>query len=195
MLEEQLAVRPRSSHLRLECSGGQTLQGQLVRYQARSRTLLLAHQDTLSWVDLNQVVALTLVEVEPWLEELTRGQVRQSGQPAPTRLQLRREVEQLRQALGLQLIEVPWLQIPEDDQSAGHLALLLNEIASAWREISGDQLGREALEPIREIVLEPAALAGLILHQGRCRIQIAIEPEGMLAFPAGSLKKLLEKAL
>ncbi|MFN8609294.1 MAG: hypothetical protein U0931_17280 [Vulcanimicrobiota bacterium] len=195
MIEEQLAVRPRSSAVRLECSGGQTLHGEVVRYQARSRTVLLAHQGTLSWVDLDQVVAVTLVHADSWLHELTRGRVREISEPAPTRLQLRRQAEQVQKHLRLTRLEIPWSAIPEDDQSARHLQLLLKEIDESWQEIGRDEMGHAALERVREIVLEPASQSGLSIRENRCLIQIELQPEGLLGFPEHSFKKWLEKAL
>ena len=196
MLEEQLSVRPRSSAVRLECSGGQTLHGEVVRYQAQSRTVLLAHQGTLTWVDLDQVVAVTLVHAESWLQDLTRGQVRGGLEPAPTRLQLRRRVEQLVKHLQLNAFEIPWQKLPDDDQSARHLQLLFQEIDECWQQISGDPLGKKALSEVREIVLEVnSAGAGVTVEGGRCHIQMTGDPEGLLAFPPDLFKKQLEKAL
>lgn len=195
MLEEQLAIRPRSSAVRLECSGGQTLHGEVVRYQAQSRTVLLAHQGTLSWVDLNQVVAVTLVHAESWLQELTRGQVRGPQEPAPTRLHLRRQAEQLAKHLHLTSLEIPWSRLPDDDQSSRHLQLLLQELDECWQEISSDEMGRKALAGVREIALELADHSELTVQDGRCHLRVAAGPEGMLAFPPGSLRKQLERAL
>ncbi len=196
MLEEQLSIRPRSSAVRLECSGGQTLHGEVVRYQAQSRTVLLAHQGTLSWVDLNQVVAVTLVHAESWLQDLTRGQVRGPSEPAPTRLQLRRRVEQLMKHLQLTSFELPWQKLPDDDQSSRHLQLLFQEIDECWQDISSDAMGKKALSKIRAIVLEVgSASTGVEVHDSRCHIRMAGDAEGLLAFPPDSLKALLEKAL
>ncbi|MBN9413814.1 MAG: hypothetical protein J0I12_00190 [Candidatus Eremiobacteraeota bacterium] len=195
MLEEQLAIRPRSSAVRLECSGGQTLHGQVVRYQAQSRTVLLAHQGTLSWVDLNQVVAVTLVHAESWLQELTRGQVRGPQEPAPTRLHLRRQAEQLAKHLHLTSFEIPWTKLPDDDQSSRHLQLLLKELDECWLEIGADEMGKKALTGIREMVLELSDYPEIALEEGRCYLRIAAGPEGLLAFPPGSLRKQLEKIL
>ncbi|MBS2040375.1 hypothetical protein JST97_35635 [bacterium] len=195
LVEEQLAARPRSISVRLDCGGGQTLQGQVVRYQPRTRTLLLADQGRLSWVNLDQVVAITLVDVDPWLEDLTRGLVREALEPAPTRLQLRRQAEQLLQHLQLTCLTVPWSQIPEDDQSSRHLQLLLNEIQQTWQELAGDQMGREALQGVRKIVLIPSVQMHLRVEGDSALIQIEVQSEGLLAFPPGSLRRLLEKAL
>lgn len=195
MLEEQLSIRPRSSAVRLECSGGQTLHGEVVRYQAQSRTVLLAHQGTLSWVDLNQVVAVTLVHAESWLQDLTRGQVRGQMEPAPTRLQLRRLVEQLAKHLKLSSFEVPWQKLPDDDQSARHLQLLFQEVDETWQQLLGDEMGREALAGVREIALELSSQPSVTLAKGRCTIHLAADPEGLLAFPPNSFKQHLEKAL
>jgi hypothetical protein len=196
MLEEQLSVRPRSSAVRLECSGGQTLHGEVVRYQAQSRTVLLAHQGTLSWVDLTQVVAVTLVHAESWLQDLTRGQVRGNSEPAPTRLQLRRRVEQLVKHLQLNSFDIPWQKLPDDDQSSRHLQLLFQEIDECWQQISDDEMGRKALSKVRKIVLEVGTgSSGVVVQGSSCQIRIAGDSEGLLAFPPDSFKKLLGKAL
>ncbi len=195
MLEEQLSVRPRSSAVRLECNGGQTLHGEVVRYQAQSRTVLLVHQGTLSWVDLNQVVAVTLVHAESWLQELTRGQVRGPLEPAPTRLQLRRLVEQLTKHLQLTRFEVPWSKLPDDDQSARHLQFLLEELDECWQQISADDMGKKALAAIREITLEFGNSPEVLIQDNGCIVRMASGPEGLLAFPPDLLKKQLEKAL
>jgi len=196
MLEEQLAERPRSSAVRLECSGGQTLHGEVVRYQAQSRTVLLSHQGTLSWVDLTQVVAVTLVHAESWLQELTRGQVRGVQEPAPTRLQLRRRADQLAKHLLLTRLEIPWAQLPDDERSAHHLHIVLQEIDECWELISRDEMGRKALATIREVSLEFSEGAGqVVVEQGQCRILVGAGADGLVAFARGDLKKQLESAL
>lgn len=196
MLEEQLAERPRSNAVRLECSGGQTLHGEVVRYQAQSRTVLLSHQGTLSWVDLNQVVAVTLVHAESWLQDLTMGQIRGLQEPAPTRLQLRRCSDQLAKHLLLTRLEIPWGQLPDDDRSAHHLHIVLQEIDECWQQISQDEMGKKALATIREVVLEfSGGPSGVAVEQGQCRIRMECREQGLLAFAPGSLKTQLEKAL
>jgi len=196
MLEEQLAQRPRSSAVRLECSGGQTLHGEVVRYQAQSRTVLLSHQGTLSWVDLNQVVAVTLVHAESWLQELTRGRVRGAQEPVPTRLQLRRRADQLAKHLLLTRLEIPWPQLPDDDQSSHHLHIVLQEIDECWEQISRDEMGKKALATIREVILEFSKGDGqVVVEQGQCRICVGAGADGLVAFSPGDLKKKLESAL
>ena len=194
ILEQRLATRPRQALLRLQCQGGQTLEGNLVRYHASEGTLLLSHQGNLSWVELSCLQALTLLDCDSWLSDLS--QARTETQPAPSRLQLRREAEQLGQRLAPAQLQLAWDQVPDDEQSARHLGQFLKDLGSCWERLGADEMGAQALHSVRLVQLEITTAPGTTtLDGGLCRVRLTRGPDGLLAYPYAQLLNELEKQL
>jgi hypothetical protein len=196
MLEQKLASRPRAIELRLHLQSGAVLEGQLVQYLSKGRQLLLVQKGDLTWIRLDEVQALTLVDWESWLADLTAGQVMPVQGTAPTKLQLRRQAETLREKIAPVALHIPWDSLPDEDGSALHLQQLLHDIGSCWDKIASDKMGQDSLKNVRQIQIEvtnsPCSLA---LANGILRIFVCRAGEGWLSYPHSQLLRDWEKWL
>ena len=188
-LERQLSRRGQAASLRLHLASGHSVQGLLVRYSAEQGTLLLQQGESLSWVSTTSLLAVEVLEASAWVEALEG--VPNEPDDAPTRLELKRLAEPLRPPL-----EIAWDQLPQDPQSARHLASLLRGLRSLLDEWQQDPVGREALSELTAFrmvfVSEPTPL--------RRRDQFVDLPmvrgsEGLLEVDLGQLRRELEKLL
>lgn len=193
LLEKQLAGRPRAAALRLELRGGQSLQGELVRYHAQENTLLLSQQGALNWVEVAAVEAIALLDAESWLNQLTESPEAEES-AAPTRLALRRQGEQLAGALAPARLSISWDCLPEDDRSARQLQQTLKDLGTAWQRLGADEMGRAALRSVEQLELAVTSGAGGVQREGpRLAVALTRGPEGLLEYPFKQLLSDLER--
>ena len=119
--------------------------------------------------------------------------------PTPTRLELRRKVEQTQSELAGLLgadvnLEVDWDKLPDDGDALWALDYLLKAAFTALKEIAADEMGRKALtSKLRTVHLGVGEKAEALLTDGTLRLTSGVAVAARLS--AGELKRVLEAGL
>ncbi len=119
--------------------------------------------------------------------------------PVPTRLELRRKMEQVQNELGSLIgaeikLEVDWDKVPEDGDALWALDYLLRTAGTVLKEIAADEMGRQALAAkLRMVHLGVGEKAEALLDGGTLSLTSGVAVASRLS--AGELRRVLEAGL
>ena len=126
---------------------------------------------------------------------------RNPEEPAPTRLQLRREIEELNlnfeKSTGLKLkIYLDWDQLPQSNSANLNLRDLVKALFKSLQTLTKDAIGRESLQSLKKISIENKDGAYLTMNREKTELIVQIDLEKALPGNLeGVVLKTCEKVL
>lgn len=169
---------------RLLLRGGGTLAGHVLAIEAGDRVLLGdSGGSQLTTLMLSEVIGMVL-DTGPATDTLFGTPSRRS-EDAPTKLQLKRRVKAIAEKTSARLsselvIDVPWDDLPTGDDARSDLSSLFDQLDATLAELTGDELGVEALSPITSVSFRKASTVGVSTADGTLVVSIRSQADRVL---------------
>lgn len=211
---EALAVRARSEagvlvpSLTVHLSGGQTLVGRFLAFQADPRdgsALLLHSTDTVgrfdaAYVPLESIAALIVHHQPETVAALSSGRIAPLLKDVPGRLVIERRIAELSPALsklsGATLsLRVDWAALGVSELARAAVSLTVEALPGALEKICADALGREAMAKVSTLEVGVGDSAELVFAGGSLRLCLQRVGEQVFAPSPSELVRLLSAAL
>lgn len=170
--------------VRVLLRGGGTVAGHVLVLEAGNRVLLGDSSGSqLTTLMLSEIIGMVL-ETGPSTASLFGTPLRRR-EDAPTKLELKRRIKAIADKTGARLsndltIDVPWDDLPTGEETRGDLNELLDQLDAALVELTGDELGAEALASITSVSFRKASTVGVSASDGTLVISIRSQADRLL---------------